>query len=286
MSVRSTGWRRIKADAAAARSAVGFPTRRVRRATTARRRRDAPREDRDGEERRLVQEESPSAAGAPLPDVLREDGVVSSGYLVVSEAWGADAPVSRLVIDYERPLFTFDDGPSEWTVEILDLLAEYDARSSFFVTGLNVLGREEILRLVSSAGHIVGPHGFSHRRLTELDEDGVDREIVSTLNLIRSVTGLKAKYWRAPFFAVDEMVLRVAAKHGLTYVPANLIPEDWMATDPEELAAKILDGIVPGSVVSLHDGIPPDGGSSSCTDSRQVTVDALRIVLEQLAVAA
>ena len=37
---------------------------------------------------------------------------------------------------------TFDDGPSPWTIEILDLLAEHGARATFFVLGANIAGRE------------------------------------------------------------------------------------------------------------------------------------------------
>lgn len=184
------------------------------------------------------------------------------------------------------PVFSFDDGPSEWTLEILDLLAEHHARGFFFVTGSAAEGREDIVYETFRGGHEVGVHGWGHRRLTELTDNEIRWELGDTQSLLESVTGHTPTLFRAPFFAVDERVLAIAGSVGLSHFGADVVPEDWMATDPEALAAKILGRLNPGAVVSLHDGVPPDGGSSHCTDSRAVTVEALRMVLEQLAVKA
>lgn len=183
------------------------------------------------------------------------------------------------------PLFTFDDGPSSYTAAILDLLAEHNVKATFFVTGQHAANPAylETLQRTVLDGHTVGNHGWSHTRLTDLTDDQVFDELASTQDIVVALTGVEPVVFRAPYFGTDERVDDIAAGLGLTHFGASLVPDDWCATDPEALARVILSEFRPDSVVSLHDGVPPDGGSSSCTQTREVTVEALRIVLAGMA---
>ena len=58
-----------------------------------------------------------------------------------------------------RIALTFDDGPSQWTPAILDLLAAAGARATFFVLGQAIDGREDLLRRIASEDHELGNHG-------------------------------------------------------------------------------------------------------------------------------
>ena len=179
---------------------------------------------------------------------------------------------------------TFDDGPSQWTPAILDLLAKYGLHAIFFVTGDNVAGHETTLRRAHREGHELGVHGWTHRRLTDpaLTDNTIRLELADTMDVIEEITDFAPTRYRAPYFAHDERVQSIAASLGLTHMGADVIPNDWLATNAEALAAKTLAKLEtkPGGVICFHDGIPPDGGSTHCTDSRQVTVDALWILLE------
>ena len=104
-----------------------------------------------------------------------------------------------------------------------------------------------------------------------------------TSELIEQATGIPPTLFRAPYFGVDERVLAIAAELGLEHVGASVIPDDWMEADGQIIAERVLPQLHPDSVVCLHDGIPPDGGSHRCTDSRQPTVDAVRMILEKIA---
>lgn len=178
------------------------------------------------------------------------------------------------------PLLTFDDGPSaEWTPAILDLLAEYEQRAAFFAIGAHANARPEVVSRVHAEGHSVGVHTWTHPKLTEGSRNIAAWELRQTAIKIEEITGEQPGWWRPPYFATTTEITALAMELGLAHMGANLIPDDWRATDAEELAARVLAGLRPQSVVCLHDGIPPDGGSTHCTDSRQVTVDALRLIL-------
>lgn len=178
---------------------------------------------------------------------------------------------------------TFDDGPSDWTEPILDLLAEHHAVASFFVVGQQIAGREHLVASMADEGHTVGVHSWSHPRLTEITGTAVRRELGDTAALIADVTGQRPSVYRAPYFATNQWVDQIAGELGLTHVGADVVPDDWCKVDAEEIARIVLSEAGPGKVVCLHDGIPPDGRSESCTQSRQPTVDAVRLILEAIA---
>lgn len=179
---------------------------------------------------------------------------------------------------------TFDDGPSEWTPRILDLLAEHDVKATFFVIGSQIEGREGTLLRIDYEGHAIGNHSWSHPKLTGIDmtHNKIWRELRMTSTAIEAVTGTWPRAWRAPFYATDERVLAIARSLGLaSHIDSDIIPDDWRIDDAGEIARRVLaDG---DGIVTLHDGIPPDGGSDQCTKSRQPTVDGLRLILEALA---
>lgn len=68
-----------------------------------------------------------------------------------------DVSTSKKVI-----ALTIDDGPSDFTKEIMDILKSNDATATFFVIGSQVAGREEVLNDLVKAGNEVGNHGTSN----------------------------------------------------------------------------------------------------------------------------
>lgn len=182
---------------------------------------------------------------------------------------------------------TFDDGPSRWTPQLLDLLADHDVKATFFVIGQHIKGQDQLLERMVEDGHRIGVHTWTHPRLTDLADSDVLGELSRTQQAIYLWTGWQPRVWRAPFYATSPRINTIALELGLEHVGADIIPEDCFTDDPDLIALRVVAGIpfVDGrpAVASLHDGIPPDGGSSSCTQSRQPTVDAVRLILKALA---
>lgn len=64
--------------------------------------------------------------------------------------------------DTKRAFITFDDGPSNNTNQILDILKEKDVKGTFFVLGTNVENKPDIVKRMYTEGHFIGNHGYSH----------------------------------------------------------------------------------------------------------------------------
>ena len=129
----------------------------------------------------------------------------------------------------EEPLLalSFDDGPSDRTERVLDLLREHGARATFFVIGQSVAGREPTLRRARAEGHELGSHTLTHPRLTEIQEDEVLAEIQGGLDAVEEVLGEAPRLFRAPGFHAEQRELAIVEELGLEAVFAHVDPRDW-----------------------------------------------------------
>ena len=94
---------------------------------------------------------------------------------------------------------TFDDGPDPaYTPLVLELLARYRARATFFVLGRAAATHPELVRQEFAAGHGVGNHTWSHRRLAGLGGGQLEAEVGSTSAAISRATGAPTRCRAGP----------------------------------------------------------------------------------------
>ena len=176
---------------------------------------------------------------------------------------------------------TFDDGPSPWTADVLDLLHEHDARATFFLIGQRVRERPDDVRRIVESGHEVGSHTMTHPRLTEIGDDEVRREIQDGARAVAEVVGERPRLFRAPGFYADERVLRIVEEFELDAVFADVDPQDWQpGCVSHRILSAVLAGCRDGCIVDLHDGYPPPPTRSR--DDCTPTVEALHHLLPAL----
>ena len=103
---------------------------------------------------------------------------------------------------------TFDDGPSPWIGPILDLLTAHQGHATFFALGCLAEsdGAEQTFRRILETGSEIGNHTFSHPSLPKIDDDSIRDELERAGSVIEEASGTTLRYWRPPFFHVDERV--------------------------------------------------------------------------------
>ena len=173
---------------------------------------------------------------------------------------------------------TFDDGPSESTPPILDLLAKHGASATFFILGGAIAGAESTLERARAEGHELGLHSWSHPHLTQLSDDEIRREMRETQVAIERATGAVARVWRPPYFEADDRVHQALAGSGVVEAGCSIAPEDyhWPAA---RTAAFVIERLRPGAILDLHDGRP---SHSSSAPERAATVEALELILKEM----
>jgi len=167
---------------------------------------------------------------------------------------------------------TFDDGPSESTGQVLDLLAEYGLSAHFFVVGLRAQERSDLVKRAAADGHIVGNHTWDHAGLAAIpgDADVIDK-LARANEAIGKILGTPPTLFRGPYGMVDARVERLAATLGLTHMGWEVVTGDFSGPDVETIVRAIL-GAGPRDVVLLHDG---NGDTAQGPNGRPKTVHAL-----------
>lgn len=148
---------------------------------------------------------------------------------------------------------TFDDGPSAGTAEILDALGEAGARATFFQCGLNAERRPEWARAVSAAGHEIGNHTWSHRRLDFASRAAMREELGRAQTLLTGIHGTSPRWFRAPFGVRWIGLREVQREFGLMGAMWTCIGRDWKLP-AEAIAERVLAHVQNGAIICLHDG--------------------------------
>ena len=145
---------------------------------------------------------------------------------------------------------TFDDGPSKFTMQLLEQLEAYDARATFFMVGTNVPKYPETVKKMKEIGCELGNHTTNHPRLINLDVAGIQYEINSTNQAIQSVVGEMPTLMRPPYGAVNEVVQSVV---GMPLAMWSVDTRDWEQKDMAFVKNYVLNAAKDGEIVLLHD---------------------------------
>jgi peptidoglycan/xylan/chitin deacetylase (PgdA/CDA1 family) len=149
---------------------------------------------------------------------------------------------------------TFDDGPHEMTLLVLDVLKKYNAKATFFCIGKNIEAHPDILKKVIDEGHTVGNHSYSHSPFFDFyRKNQVIAEIQKTDALIESALGKKTRLFRPPYGVTNPSISRALAVTKHKTIGWNIRSLDGVVKKENFLLDRIIKRIKPGGIVLLHD---------------------------------
>ena len=148
---------------------------------------------------------------------------------------------------------TFDDGPSEWTMAVLEVLERHAVPATFFFCGRNIERHPDLTAFVHGRGYEIGNHTYSHPLLLALSTQRIRNELSRTQHLIEQATGVRPRLFRPPYGCRGPGLLAAERDLGLTEVLWTVIGNDWHGT-PDAISRRVLQGVEPGGIVCLHDG--------------------------------
>lgn len=168
----------------------------------------------------------PIAAKTPIYSVARDDNKIAISF---DAAWG-----------------------SEYTRKILDILDEYNIKTTFFVVKFWVEDYPEVAREIVNRGHELGNHSATHPEMGNLSPEAIEREIMSTHETIKDVTGFEANLFRPPFGHYSPPMLSVIAELGYYTIQWDVDSLDWKERGAEDIVLRVSEKVQPGSIVLFH----------------------------------
>lgn len=159
----------------------------------------------------------------------------------------------------KRVALTFDDGPSDYTPDVLKVLKRKHVKATFFMLGQQVASYPTYARRVLAQGHEVANHSYDHDLLPS------GSNIRHATRTITEVTGFRPCLFRPPYGAVSGSLKKSAKDDDMKVVNWDVDTTDWKLPGSAAIASTIVHQSRSGSIVLMHDGGGPRSG----------TVDAL-----------
>lgn len=219
----------------------------------------------------------------PSTAAVMTSGAVLGG-ITMAAAYGSASKSSQLFGPsiYRGPgvrrsiALTFDDGPSEGTLRLLDLLDRENVYATFFMCGLNVQRHPAIAGRVAAAGHQIGNHTFSHPRLLLKSRELIEAEFSQAQRIITAETGMMPMILRPPYGLRWAGMRSIQNRLSLLGVLWTVIGNDWRLP-ASKIARRVLRAASPGGIVCLHDArsIEPSPDISE-------TIEAVRQIIPVL----
>jgi len=185
--------------------------------------------------------------------------------------------------EHRKVYLTFDDGPSENTAKILDILKERGIKATFFVIGNEEEEAKELYQRIVDEGHTLGMHSFTHKYdVIYQSLDAYVEDMTRLQSYLEDITGVTTNLIRFPGGSSNHVsnvdmkeLIRYVNEHGFTYFDWNVASGDATSQvyTPDELVQNVINDVVryDTSVVLMHD-----------SSAKSTTVEALIPMIDQL----
>jgi len=181
-------------------------------------------------------------------------GINAFGSARISSNYHVKAFCNNASETEKKIALTFDDGPSIFTLEVLDLLKKYDAKATFFCIGKNVEAHPEIVKKIIAEGHLVGNHSYSHSKFFDFyNAKKIIEEIQKTDELLEKITSKKINFFRPPYGVTTPSIRRALKLTGHKVIGWNIRSLDGGTKDQNLIFNRIIKRVSPGGIVLLHD---------------------------------
>lgn len=174
-------------------------------------------------------------------------GLVQSGYHIKTLNKNSKPSGKQIAL-------TFDDGPTPYTEKVLDVLARYHIKVTFFCIGSQIEIYPHIFKRILNEGHTVGNHTYSHsHKMGFFSKQKITAEVVSTDALIEKYTFKKPLLFRPPFGVTTPNLASVVKQTRHYVIGWNIRSLDAVIEDEAKIYNRITSRLSPGSIILLHD---------------------------------
>lgn len=164
--------------------------------------------------------------------------------------------LARLPTSERAVWLTIDDGPSDDTAAVLDLLDAHGARATFFLVGKRAQARPELVREIVLRGHDIGQHSHTHPQawFWALPPRAMRAQIDQAQAALTTITGTPPRWFRAVVGMSNPFVAASLKRHGLARAAWSARGFDGVHCEPARVVERIDRDLAPGAIVLTHEG--------------------------------
>jgi len=148
---------------------------------------------------------------------------------------------------------TFDDGPGEFTNQVLDILEAHNTVATFFVMGWKLENNSDTVLRAFEMGCEIGNHSWSHPSLDRISSTRIHTQLLDTGNAVESITGVAPTLMRPTFGRVNTKVINASRELGLPIILWSIDPSDYKNQSPENIYDHIMEKVEDKDIILLHD---------------------------------
>lgn len=179
--------------------------------------------------------------------------LVSMPTAVSAAAAQRQLPIYSVERDQKVCSISFDAAwGNEDTQTLIDILAKYDIKATFFVVGDWVEKYPESAKALSDAGHEVMSHSLHHDHYNSLSSDQIVADLNAANEKIAAVTGKTPTLIRCPYGEYDDHVISAVRSIGMEPIQWDVDSLDWKDYDADTIYRRVTSQVAPGSIVLFH----------------------------------
>lgn len=163
--------------------------------------------------------------------------------------------ISHVETDKKVVALTFDDGPTyKGTEPVIEILRQHEIKATFYLNGRPMQQHPELATLLIDAGHEIGNHSYSHKRMVFMPYSDVAEELESTSKLIRELGYQGEIRFRPPYGKKLFMLPYYLANNDITTATWDVEAETFHQGEdtPELIVKRTMKSVKPGSIILLH----------------------------------
>jgi peptidoglycan-N-acetylglucosamine deacetylase len=159
-------------------------------------------------------------------------------------------------VNSKQLALTFDDGPTTYTEQILDVLKIEEVPAAFFSIGNRAEATPHVVQRWHDEGHVIGNHSYAHSfHFDWQSREKMAAEIRRTNDVIRTIIGKSPLFFRPPYGVTNPNLSQAVSLTAMHSIGWSLRSYDTTAKDADKLLQKLLRKVKGGDIILLHDSV-------------------------------
>lgn len=176
-----------------------------------------------------------------------------SNYVLTASTVTKELPIYSVETSEKKIAISFDAAWGDaYTLKILDILDEYNVKTTFFLVGFWIDNYPENVKEINRRGHEIGNHSTTHPHMSQLTKDQIATELNDTGEQLESLIGKKPDLFRPPFGDYNNNLIETARENGYYTIQWDVDSLDWKQIGSIQIVDRVVRNVKDGSIVLFH----------------------------------